>query len=209
MFFGVEPERHGITTNVWAPPVRPVVGLIEALHRAGRTCAFFYNWEQLRDLTPPGNWSASYYMSNVTDEGGTGDVEIAELAVARLKRSPVDFAFVYLGHTDEAGHLHGWMSAQYLAAIGNADRCISEVCRAAGEGANVIVTSDHGGHGKSHGTDMPEDILTPIVMWGPDVPAMGQLERQARITDIAPTILDLFGVPTPEEWIGASLLRGA
>src|SRR5690349_497249 len=39
MFFGVEPERHGITTNSWAPPVRPVVGLVEALRHAGKRCA--------------------------------------------------------------------------------------------------------------------------------------------------------------------------
>jgi predicted AlkP superfamily pyrophosphatase or phosphodiesterase len=202
----VEPERHGITTNTWTPQVRPVVGLVEALFLAGRQCAFFYNWEPLRDLAPPEKLSASFFLNNVEDEGGTGDVEIAELAAKRLTTNPVDFAFVYLGYTDTSGHRYGWMSEPYLRAIATADRCIASICSALGDDWNVIVTSDHGGHGKSHGTTMPEDINTPIVLWGPDISKAGQMQRQAHVTDIAPTILGLFGVTPPKEWIGKSVI---
>lgn len=205
LFFGVEPDRHGITTNIWTPQVRPIVGLVEALHRAGKQCAFFYNWEPLRDLAPPERLAVSLFVNNFEDEGGTGDVEIAELAAERLRRCPVDFAFAYLGYTDTAGHRYSWMSEPYLQAIATADRCIASLCSAIGDDWNVIVTSDHGGHGKTHGTDMPEDITTPIVLWGPDIPT-GNLERPARITDIAPTILGLFDVTAPSEWIGTNLL---
>jgi len=206
LFFGVEPERHGITTNTWTPQVRPVVGVVEALHRAGHRCSSFYNWEPLRDLAPPETLTASFFLNNYEDDEGTGDVEIANLAAERLRFGTADFAFVYLGYTDTAGHRYGWMSDPYLQAIANADRCIASVCRPLDDDWNIIVTSDHGGHGKSHGTDMPEDILTPIVMWGPSISKAGQIQSDARITDIAPTILDLFDVPAPKEWIGHSLV---
>lgn len=45
LFLGCKPERHGITTNTWAPPVRPVPGLIDVIHQAGHTTASFFNWE--------------------------------------------------------------------------------------------------------------------------------------------------------------------
>ncbi len=205
MFFGVEPERHGITTNTWTPQVRPIVGIVESLHRAGQHCAFFYNWEPLRDLAPPEMLASSFMFNTSEDEGGTGDIEVVETAARRLVSHPLDFAFVYLGYTDSSGHKYGWMSDQYLSAIANADRCIGRLCTVLGANWNVIVTSDHGGHGKSHGTTMPEDINTPIILWGPAFTSAGRIQNQTYITDIAPTILDLFDVPTPKEWIGTSL----
>lgn len=206
MFFGVEPERHGITTNTWTPQVRPVIGLIEALSAAGRRCAFFYNWEPLRDLAPPEQLAYSFFVNNY--EEPDGDAEIARLAAERLVTSPVDFAFLYLGYTDTAGHRSGWMSEPYLQAIAEADRCIARVCAAIGQAWHVLVTSDHGGHGKSHGTEMAEDMTTPILFWGPTVTAGDSdarfEERPLRITDIAPTVAHICGVPPGRDWIGRS-----
>ena len=51
LFLGVPPERHGITTNLWMPPARPVPGLVDIIHQAGGQTASFYNWEELRDLS--------------------------------------------------------------------------------------------------------------------------------------------------------------
>ena len=33
LFFSVDPERHGITTNDWTPPVRPIVGLADLVEK--------------------------------------------------------------------------------------------------------------------------------------------------------------------------------
>ena len=54
LFHSVVPQRHGILTNTFVPMARPVDGLIEKLHNAGKRCAFYYTWEQLRDLAKPG-----------------------------------------------------------------------------------------------------------------------------------------------------------
>ena len=119
MFRGVTPQRHGILTNTWVPQVRPVPSLVDVLHQAGKRTAFFYNWEQLRDLADPGSLDRSYYMNNCHEPNG--DKDLASLAAATLREWTPDFAFVYLGGTDIAGHDHGWMSDGYLAAIGRAD----------------------------------------------------------------------------------------
>ena len=83
-------------------------------------------------------------------------------AVEWLQRDKTDFAFVYLGYTDVAGHNHGWMSAPYVEAVANADRAIGLVMEAIENGKTaIIVTSDHGGHERTHGTEMTEDMTIP------------------------------------------------
>ena len=44
MFHSVPPERHGITTNLYMPPVRPINGLFEQLKYARKTGAMFYGF---------------------------------------------------------------------------------------------------------------------------------------------------------------------
>ena len=61
LFHSVDPVRHGTATNIYAPQVRPIKGLCEMISAAGKRNAFFYNWEQLRDLSRPSAQTFSYY----------------------------------------------------------------------------------------------------------------------------------------------------
>ncbi len=54
LFHSVDPGRHGVLTNVYTPQVRPIPGLCEQLRLHGKTSGFFYNWEELRDLSLAG-----------------------------------------------------------------------------------------------------------------------------------------------------------
>ena len=199
LFLGVPPERHGITTNVWTPPARPVPGLIDVIHQSGRHAASFYNWEQLRDISSPGSLTASFFLKNC--HSLEGDTQVATLAVEWLRRNPIDFAFIYFGHTDEAGHDWGWMSPQYFSAIANADCCIGRVMDVLPKDSTVMVTSDHGGHAQSHGTDCDEDMTIPFIAHGPHIPRTS-LTEPFYITDIAPTVTRLLNLNNPREWIG-------
>ena len=108
--------------------------------------------------------------------------------------------------TDEkGGHDNGWMSDAYLdyinRAISNVKRVIEET---KGE-YTVIVTADHGGHDRAHGSDMDEDMTIPMVFYGSQfVP--GKELGGVSILDIAPTIADIIGVPPAKEWEGKSLV---
>lgn len=55
MFHSVPPQRHGITTNDYTPPVRPINGLFEQVHAAGKTTAMYYGWEPLPDISRSGS----------------------------------------------------------------------------------------------------------------------------------------------------------
>ena len=204
LFHSVAPDRHGILTNTYVPQVRPVTGLVEALKAAGRQCAFFYNWEQLRDLSRPGGLAYSYFQAGRTVEGYERTNRLLTAAALDYwQRETPDFAFVYLGWTDEAGHKSGWMSEEYLRSVRDSWDCIDRLTRAAGEDACVIVTADHGGHERSHGTELPEDMTIPLFFrGGPFVP--GQRMEGLSILDIAPTVAALLGAARPEDWEGQS-----
>lgn len=208
LILGSPPSVHGITTNTWTS-ASPAPGIIDVVKTSGLSAASFFNWEPLRDLSRPGALHISVFLDNDEEPEGRGDAELAELAADLLRRKPVDFAFVYLGHTDAAGHRYGWMSEPYLRAIENADACIGTILRALDDReTGVIVTADHGGHDTHHGSDSTEDMTIPIVLYHPGLSMHGELPDPASILDIAPTIAHWMGLTAPSEWQGHPLWQG-
>ena len=74
-----------------------------------------------------------------------------------------------------------------------------------GTDVNYFVTADHGGHDQHHGTPMPEDMTIPVLAYGPDVPALGDMGDGVNIIDIAPTILKIYGSKAHRQWEGKAL----
>ena len=201
LFHSVDPSRHGTTTNTHMPQVRPIEGLCEVLTKAGKKCAMFYDWEQLRDLTRPGSLSFSYFCRGRDVGYDITNDKITQTAIEYLNQNDVDFSFVYMGYTDMAGHKFGWMSDMYLKAIqhcwNNVERIINEL----DDEYTIIITADHGGHDRIHGTDFPEDMTIPMFFFGKDYEAGAEIE-DANIKDIAPTVAKLLGVEPDEDWEG-------
>ncbi|MCC7492784.1 MAG: alkaline phosphatase family protein [Fimbriimonadaceae bacterium] len=201
MFLGVPPERHGVVTNTWVPQVRPIQSLTEVLKRAGHSTAAWYNWEELRDLSRPGCLDLSYMQKDCY--GASSDLLLADRVVPLIREQPTDFTFLYLGHVDAAGHDHGWMSEPYLAAVTRADEALGRVLAALpADGLAVLVTADHGGHDRTHGTASDDDLLLPFVLSVPGGPT-GELP-EASILDVAPTCAALLGVAGAPEWEGTA-----
>lgn len=199
MLRGVDVSRHGITSNTFQPLARPVPSLFDAAHAAGKKTGFFYNWEQLRDLSAPGSLDVSYFWRDC--KSPEGDRHVAEHAIRHIGSMGLDFTFIYLGWPDECAHKHGWMSEPYLRAIENADACVGEVVAAAGD-AVILLQSDHGGHGRSHGTDMEEDMRIPWLLAGPGVRHGHAITGEVRIYDTCVTLAHLLGLPPAPEWDG-------
>ena len=121
-----------------------------------------------------------------------------------MKAEPFDFLFVYFGRTDSMGHAHGWMTEPYIDAISHADLCLTWVLDALRESrqeVTVLVQSDHGGHERTHGTEMDEDMLIPWILSGKGVKP-GELTGEVRIFDTCPTLAHLLGLNPAKEWDG-------
>ena len=201
LFHSVDPSRHGITTNTYVPQMRPISGLFEQLAKKGKNCAMFYNWEELRDITRPDNLCRSVYVSGHKYGNEAATKESFETAKKMLKNSDIDFAFLYLGWPDGAGHGHGWMSDEYMRAINECNDMVGELINELGDEFTIIYTADHGGHDRMHGMDIPEDMTIPIFFLGKPFEAGKEIEGLS-IKDIAPTIATLFNADIPEEWEG-------
>ena len=203
MFHSVPPERHGISTNIYTPQVRPINGLCEQIAALKGRSAMFYGWEPLRDIARPGSLKYAAYL-NAMSEDNT-DASLTEMALSCIETRHPDFVFLYLVETDEkGGHPCGWMSEGYLACISKALDCVKKVMDRRYPEYSVIVTADHGGHNRSHGTEMPEDMTIPMFFFGEGFTPGKELSGVS-ILDIAPTVADVMGVPAADEWEGHSL----
>ncbi len=94
-----------------------------------------------------------------------------------------------------------------LRAAGNADRAIGlvlDAMDASGQLADTacVVLADHGGHGLSHGDDVPEDLTIPWVIGGPGIRSSQPIAGPVSIVDTAPTLAHLLGLTAPAEWQG-------
>jgi 2,3-bisphosphoglycerate-independent phosphoglycerate mutase len=119
------------------------------------------------------------------------------------------FGIINFANPDMVGHT-GVIPAA-VEALETVDSCLGEVVETvlAGGGA-CIVTADHGNCDhmlEPDGSPNTAHSLNPVPLI---VTAEGQELRDSGIlADVAPTVLELLGIPQPEAMTGRSLLQGA
>ena len=201
MTHSVTPQRHGILTNIYVPQVRPVQGIFERVRQAGGTTALYYNWDYLRDLATPGGYTITYYSDIALDD--RSDDVITDACLASIDRYHPNFVMLYMVDVDEkGGHDNGWMSDEYKRRISIAIDNAKRVIDLYSDEYSVIIMADHGGHDRSHGTLMPEDMTIPLFFIGKDfIP--GEITKELSLLDIAPTIAKIMGFEPEMEWEGA------
>ncbi len=207
MFFSVGSERHGITINQWVPQVRPIPGLMDCAHAAGKKTAMCYTWDFLRDLAAPGSVDHTYaYTKLRTYEGEmTSDRAVTREAIAFIRELDVDILFLYLSATDWSGHRFGWMSEEYMGAVYHAFDCLQLLSGALDARHSLFCVTDHGGHDRTHGTLMPEDMRIPLFFLG-DPFSAGEITAPVTLLDLAPTAAHCLGIAPCDEWEGRSIL---
>ncbi|HEY5571497.1 MAG TPA: sulfatase [Anaerolineales bacterium] len=104
------------------------------------------------------------------------------------------------------------LKSGYLQAVEYIDEQIGRLLTVISRETAILFTSDHGEAFGEHGSffHQPalymENIHVPLVLYDPDV-RRAQVEKSpVRHIDIAPTLLDIAGVPAPDNLEGISLL---
>lgn len=202
IFHSVPPERHGILNNDYHPMARPLNGLYEQIHQAGKKSAAFYNWEGLRDLSRPLNIHYSFHKAANFNDLEQSDHPIVEKALPIIESGDYDFIFLYIGATDEMGHRAGWMSDPYLKQIEIADSLLADVMKTLPDGSHMLIEADHGGHDRDHGTDMPEDMTIPWMIWGDSIRAGHSIQADISLLNTAPMIAHLLEINAVPQWEG-------
>ena len=213
MLTGQPPERHGVLWNNVATADADSIDLpnIFSVARAqGYSTAAFFSKAKFQPLQrlgtldysqAPGGWfgrwSSARTMTDVTNY---------------LQGARPNVLFVHLADVDAAGHRAGWMTPEYGRAVLTADAAINQLLNLAqrtyGAGKfSLIVTADHGGHGKGHGSKDPRDVTIPWIAWGQGV-RPGIIDQQPVHTmDTAATVLWLLGLTEQSDWVGEAVMR--
>jgi arylsulfatase A-like enzyme len=66
----------------------------------------------------------------------------------------------------------------------------------------IILSADHGGHDKTHGSTSLEDMHIPWIVWGKGVRKDYTITKRVSTCDTAATALWLLGIPLPEDLDG-------
>jgi predicted AlkP superfamily pyrophosphatase or phosphodiesterase len=167
MVTGVPPNKHKVTWNSHAPRrgyVR-VETVFDVVHRAGMSTALIGGKKKLLHLVRP----------DVVDYVSTSDrrsADVIEEALPFLASQRPQLTLLHLPDVDLAGHQKGWMSKRQLEVIRETDgmlRRLFETLESFEESWAVILTSDHGGHGRHHEGATAQDTTIPWIVCGSDV----------------------------------------
>lgn len=196
MVSGVNPSSHGLNFNRYQPD-RGAIGsptVFSVAHAAGLPTAMFVGKAKLKHLLNKPT-DAEFKM------GGMFCKKLLKEALPYLREAERGLVFLHFADPDSAGHRYGWMTEEYREAAQRADDCLRQVIETLdvpgkAENTLLLVTSDHGGHGKSHGTRLDVDQRIPWYAWGAGV-RRGRVSRDVHTTDTAATALAALGLERP------------
>ena len=199
MLVGVDPSVHGVLDNT-GNGLADVPGLFQLLAAEKKRSAMFYAWEPLRLLDSTRELAHDGFEDVLDDP--MADSLIAQSAVGYIREERPDFALVYFGAVDHAGHAHGWMSPRYLDQMRRLDDALAELVGSLSPDSNVLCISDHGGHDYDHAMGTEVDVVIPFLLWGPGVTKGRVIDSAVTTLDVAPTLAHLLGISAPGAWTG-------
>lgn len=208
MLTGVPPSVHGMLANTW----RTAQGYVKmptafsVVTESGRRAAMFVTKAKLLYLARPGTVARAEFLVYPRYDQAAAVRE----AMRYLASVQPDLLFIHVADPDDVGHRDGWMSEPYLDVVRKVPATIGIVLdtlrrMSATDRSLVIVTADHGGHGRSHGSDRPEDVLIPWLAFGAVAP--GPLAGSVAIYDTAATAVAALGLPVPAGWAGRPVVQ--
>ncbi|MCL2493733.1 MAG: 2,3-bisphosphoglycerate-independent phosphoglycerate mutase, partial [Clostridiales bacterium] len=136
--------------------------------------------------------------------------EVAAEAAKRIRSGAYDVVILNFANCDMVGHT-GVMEAA-VRAVEAVDACVGEVTEAIREvHGQLLITADHGNaeemiapDGTPFTAHTTNDV--PLILIREDDTGYALADGGA-LSDIAPTLLDMMGLPQPPEMTGHSLLR--
>jgi len=202
MLTGVGPDKHKIMWNDWVPQRGLVeVPTVFALAKKARlSTALFAAKEKFNHLNRPGDVDGFAVLDDKAPA-------LARVVAAYIIERKPNLCFIHFADSDSAGHRYGWGSPEQIQSFADEDaglQILQEAITAAGiaDSSIVIVSADHGGHERTHGTKSPEDMTIPWIAWGAGVEKGKTIEAAVTTYDTAATALWLLGIEVPKEWDG-------
>jgi predicted AlkP superfamily pyrophosphatase or phosphodiesterase len=202
MLTGVGQQKHNVTWNEWEPKrgiiSSPTIFNLAKSHKL--TTAMFVGKPKFIHLYQEKSL-------NVFSLPSYSAIDAATAAASYIKARKPNLCFIHFADSDTAGHMYGWGSEQQKKAFADEDDSLKIVMAAIKEAgiqkdSVVILSADHGGHDKTHGTNRPEDMTIPWIAWGCGIKPESKITRPVTTYDTAATALWLLDVPRPANFDG-------
>jgi 2,3-bisphosphoglycerate-independent phosphoglycerate mutase len=135
--------------------------------------------------------------------------QITDEALRRIASEQYAFTLINYANPDMVGHT-GVMDAT-VKAVDTVDHAMERLAESIAErGGTLLITADHGNcelmvdpqSGKPH----TAHTTNPVPLFWISRESPGNHLREGGLSDLAPTVLDLMGLPVPDEMSGRSLI---
>ena len=122
------------------------------------------------------------------------DAEVSSQATSYISSNDPDLIFLHFDDVDHAGHSSGFNPdvPEYMNAIETTDDLISPIINAIEQRPNyanedwlILISSDHGGVGYSHGGTSMEEREVPFIVSGNSVPTQVILKDSTLVSNTA------------------------
>lgn len=199
MFHGVGPEKHKLNGNHPCPEDFDFPSFMKVAKGAypDVKCASFCCWEPIN--TNIIEQSINCQMVSMPDP------QIVVAAGEYIRKNTPDIFFMHLDYIDGAGHSHGYRTQKYMDQINATDKLVGIVINAIHDSgvfdeSLIVLLSDHGSVGTSHGSNEPDCMN---IFWGcsgPGVKKGIELKEPLNIMDTSAVVLYALGLPAPSSW---------
>jgi predicted AlkP superfamily pyrophosphatase or phosphodiesterase len=157
MLTGLTPAQSGKLDNDWKPGMAQVGNgtLLDFAKQRGYQTAYFYAKPKL-----------GYLVSPSVDEHALARDDGVDRARAFFSQKNRRFVFLHISGLEDAGRDSGWLSPDYVSELTHIDKTLAPLLDEVRQRGSylIVVTSDHAGHGREHGTSHPEDFKLPVVV---------------------------------------------
>ena len=195
-----EEERDRVHQDITSPRITELALNWLGKHYRRPFFLFLHMWDVHYDYIPPPPYNTMFdpdYRGTVTGRDYMRNDNI------NARMNPRDLEHIIALYDGEIAYTDHYLGLiiQKLKELGVYDRTL------------IVVTADHGveffEHGnKGHRISLFDEVIkVPLIIKLPGQPVKDKkIEAQARLTDIAPTILEIFGLQKPASFQGVSLL---
>jgi hypothetical protein len=223
MVTGVWANKHNVYDNSFTSPnvatYPAYLGTAEAADNSLTTAAILW-WQIYNDtIFDPLNGGnpnddLDYQFVSAGDFALTADT-VEKLDMDGFNDVDADLTFLELGDLDGAGHSCGSSGACYEAELIQQDLYVGQILDAitgrlsfASEEWQIIITSDHGHRaGGGHGGHSEVERTIPFIVSSQSLTQGVYLGGVSQV-DVAPTVLDHFGIAIPGNYDGVSRASG-